>query len=153
MPEIKVPRQPMSDPRNAAHDKKVAQEKKHHAAGDSHDLHASAQSGKKEGEHSDHAPEAKADESAAQSPLKTPPAELEGSLAILTKLKEMEFHSRANVERLAEMMITVGDKLKQKDLAEIIGELYSAQDGLQAKLLTAIDAYKAECDRMQSPGT
>jgi hypothetical protein len=143
----------MSDPRNAAHDKRVAQEKKHHATGDSHDLQASPTAGKKEGEHSHDAPEAKADEGAAQSPLKMPPAELEGSLAVLAKLKEMEFHSRANVERLAEMMMTVGDKLKQKDFAEIIGEIYSAQDALQAKLLTAIDAYKAECDRMQSPST
>lgn len=140
----------MSDPRNAAHDKKVAQEKKHHATGDAH---ASPQGGKKEGAHPDPAPEAPTDESAAQSAMKAPPAELEGSLAILANLKEMEFHSRANVERLAEMMITVGDKLKQKDFAETIGEIYSAQDGLQAKFLAAIDAYKTECDRMQNPGT
>ena len=36
-----------------------------------------------------------------------PPAALEGSLAVLSRLKEMEFHSRANLERLAELMLTV----------------------------------------------
>ena len=40
----------------------------------------------------------------------------EGSLVVLAKLKELEFHSRANLERLAELTLTVEDELKQKEI-------------------------------------
>ena len=50
----------------------------------------------------------------------------EGSLAVLAKLKDMEFHSRANLERLAELALTVEDELKQKELAVPLSEVYSA---------------------------
>ena len=35
----------------------------------------------------------------------------------------------------------------------LFGEVYSAQDVFQTKLTALIDAYKAECDRMQSGRT
>ncbi len=95
-----------------------------------------------------------ADESAmpGESPSPRPPAGLEGSLAVLAKLKEMEFHSRANLERLAELGLTVEEELKQKELAVPLSEVYSAQNALQTKLTTLIEAYKAECDRLQGDG-
>ena len=78
-----------------------------------------------------------------------PAAELEGSLIVLAKLKEMEFHSRAALERLAELSMTVEDELKQKEIAGPLGEVYAAQNVFQTKLTVLIEAYKAECDRMQ----
>lgn len=76
-------------------------------------------------------------------------AALERSLVVLAKLKELEFHSRANLERLAELTLTLEDELEQKEMVGPLGEVYSAQSTFQTKLTTLIEAYKAECDRMQ----
>jgi hypothetical protein len=124
----------MSDPRNAAHDKKVSQEKKHHAVAEPVENTATTV-----------APDAEPEAAPSK-----PDAGLEGSLVVLAKLKDLEFHSRANLERLAELTMTVEDELKQKDLAGPLGEVYSAQNGVQTKLTNLIEAYKAECDRMQA---
>lgn len=122
----------MSDPRNAAHDKKVTQEKKHHPAAG--------------------ATVPAADELTAPDAAATPPPDetLERSLVVLAKLKDLEFHSRAHLERLAELALTVEDELKQPKLSAPLGEVYSAQNSVQAKLTVLIDAYKAECDRLQA---
>ena len=128
----------MSDPRNVAHAKKVAQEKKHDAKPKSGPVGAAA-------EPDDAAP----GKSAVPSATPTPPAALEGSLVVLAKLKELEFHSRANLERLAELTLTVGDELKQKEIVGPLGEVYSAQNAFETKLTALIEAYKRECDRMQ----
>jgi hypothetical protein len=125
----------MSDPRNAAHDKKVTHEKKHHSAEVALEDAPAAQAGKSV------APSA--------SPAPKPSAALEGSLVVLAKLKELEFHSRAHLERLAELTLTVEDELKQKEIVGPLGEAYSAQSAFQTKLTALIDTYKAECDRMQ----
>jgi len=149
----------MSDPRNVAHAKKVTQEKKHHgtdvAATDGH----VPQPGKKPAavKHTSPSVEATAgpDDTAADSaaataaPTLKPPPALEGSLVVLGKLKELEFHSRAHLERLAELTMTVEDELKQKEMVGPLGEAYSAQSAFQTKLTALIEVYKAECDRMQ----
>ena len=117
----------MSDPRNSAHAKKVTQEKK-----------------KKQ--------EPAAAQSAVMTEVVTPvssPA-LEGSLAVLAKLKDLEFQSRAHLQRLAELGMTVEDELKQKDLAASLSEVYSAQNVVQTTLTTLIEAYQTECDRLQN---
>jgi hypothetical protein len=125
----------MSDPRNAAHDKKVTQEKKHHGA-------ATAAL----------APDDAATAAAVadDTPAPKPDATLEGSLTVLAQLKDLEFHSRAHLERLAALTMTVDDELKQKALTAPLGEVYSAQNAVQTKLTSLIEAYKAECDRMQA---
>ncbi|MEP7308930.1 MAG: hypothetical protein ABJA98_25785 [Acidobacteriota bacterium] len=56
---------------------------------------------------------------------KTPVA-LEGSLAVLAKLEELEFHSRASLERLAELALMVEDELKQNEMVSPLAEVYSA---------------------------
>ena len=127
----------MSDPRNAAHDKKVTQEKKHHPA-----AVAVAE-----------APPATATGTADESPAPKPPAALDSSMVVLGKLKEMEFYSRANLVRLAELVLTVEDELKQGDVAAPLGEVYSAQNAFQAKLTTLIEAYQDECARLQAQST
>ena len=148
----------MSDPRNVAHAKKVTQEKKHEGTGARSDDEPAVQPGKKPS-----AMKTKVDPSSGPdetetiaapseiSPVKTPAA-LEGSLVVLAKLKEMEFYSRANLEKLAELTLTVEDELKQKAIVGPLAEVYSAQSVFQTKLTALIEAYKAECDHMQGAG-
>jgi hypothetical protein len=126
----------MSDPRNAAHDKKVSQEKKHHPAEQAEPAAAPEQ--------------AEASESPVTAAGASPEAVArhDASVAVLTQLKDMEFHSRANLERLAEMMLTVEDTLKQKEFVEPLGEIFSHQDAFQTKLTALIEVYKATCDQM-----
>lgn len=75
-------------------------------------------------------------------------AQLEKSLAVLSKLKELEFHSRANIEKLAELSLTIEEELKQKAFAETLGSVYAAQNAFQSKILELIDAYQTECTRL-----
>ncbi len=119
----------MSDPRNVAHDKKVKQEKEHEkpeAASEKKAAVASAEVGPDEG-----------------------PSDLEKSVAVLSKLKEMEFHSRANIETLAGLILTIDDDLKQKEFSDPVGELYGAQDGFHSKIAEVIEKYEAKCESLK----
>ena len=140
----------MGDPRNVAHAKKVSQEKHHK------DKHApktgSAPSQPKKDVATD-----KKRAPVAESPAKTDvakpaqpaePTQLEKSQVVLSKLKELEFHSRSNIEKLAELSLTIEEELKQKKFAEAIGAVYGAQDSFQSKILELIGAYETECTRL-----
>ncbi|MDQ3486558.1 MAG: hypothetical protein M3468_02355 [Acidobacteriota bacterium] len=152
----------MSDPRNVAHAKKVTQEKKHQGGAVATDEMPTAQPGKKmaapkksrgKAAASD-APVASESVVASDLPAAKPSASLEGSLTVLAKLKEMEFYSRANLEQLAALGLTVEDELKQKEMVAPLGDVLSAQNAFQTKLTALLEAYKAECDRMQgAPGS
>jgi hypothetical protein len=151
----------MSDPRNVAHAKKVTQEKKHHAGDPAPDDDAPvAQPGKKPGAAKKKSGPAISDAASGDAPTPgsavpaetaaaPPSAALEASLVVLTKLKELEFHSRTSLERLAELALTVEDELKQKEFVAPLAEVYAAQSAFQTKLTTLLEAYKAECDRGQ----
>ena len=115
----------MSDPRNDAHDKKVTRGKKKRQP-------AEVETG------------VLSEVATAQ-----PSVARQGSLEVLAKLKELEFHSRAHVERLAELSLTVEDELKQKDFAPPLSEVYAAQSSVQTRLTALIEAYTAECDRLE----
>ena len=140
----------MSDPRNVAHDKKVAQEKQHEHAPSAD---TKSEKGRK--------PEAAAEESAqpSESAPSTSPAaaaqqehqhaEHEKSVAVLSKLKEMEFHARGNIETLAGLTLTVEDELKQKEFSDPIGALYSAQDDFHSRIGALIESYEAKCDSLK----
>src|SRR5213594_1925549 len=114
----------MGDPRNVAHAKKVTQEKHHKAKG--------AQKG--------NAPQPA--KKAQTEETKLAPKEQNAAL------KDLEFHSRANIEKLAELSLTIEDELKQKAFAEAIGAVYSAQDAFQSKILKLIEDYEVECTRL-----
>ena len=123
----------MSDPRNVAHDKKVTQEKQH-------EKEKAAVADERERE----------TEAAAETPQSEQgPGELEKSVAVLSKLKEMEFHSRANIETLAGLTLTIDDELKQKEFSEAIGEVYSAQDAFQTKVAALVESYGAKCETLK----
>jgi hypothetical protein len=134
----------MGDPRNVAHAKKVSQEKHH--KGDA--AHSPKPAKKKQ------AVESSAVEptEAAQPDQKSDPTQLEKSLAILAKLRELEFHSRANIEKLAKLSLTIEEELKQKAFAEPIGDVYSAQEAFHSKISALIEAYQTECDRLKPAG-
>src|SRR5437868_12388480 len=138
----------MGDPRNVAHAKKVAQEKHHKGdAAHSHQPGKKAQPAKKDQAVAEESSTAKTAET-AKPEQKPDAAKLEKSLAVLAKLKELEFHSRANIEKLAELSLTIEEELKQKPFAEAIGAVYAAQDGFQSKILKLIEDYEAECARV-----
>lgn len=151
----------MSDPRNVAHDKKVTQEKKHQATQADDDAQV-GQPGKKtatptqKGDPATSAAAAADDadaEDQAPGSAAAAPAALEGSLVVLAQLKDLDFHSRAHLERLAALQMTIEDELKQKDMAGAVADVYAAQSTFQTRLTTLIDAYKAECERLQGGTT
>ena len=139
----------MSDPRNVAHNKKVKQEKEHHEP-----VSADAKVKKgRTGKTADVAGQSDAVASsaapAAVAKVEQAPGELEKSMAVLSKLKEMEFHSRANIETLAGLTLTIEDELKQKEFSEPIGGLYSAQDGFHTKIAALIASYEVKCESLK----
>jgi hypothetical protein len=143
----------MGDPRNIAHGKKVVQEKHHKhrdaskAEGVGSRPETKTQTEKKK--------QAVAGESATPKSEAEKPADsakLEKSLAVLSNLKELEFHSRANIEKLAELSLTIEEELKQKEFAESLGAVYSAQDTFHSKIQKLIEDYEAECTRLRPSG-
>ena len=139
----------MGDPRNVAHAKKVAQEKHHKGdAAHSHQPGKKAQPAKTDRAVAEESSAAKTAET-AKPEQKPDAAKLEKSLAVLAKLKELEFHSRSNIEKLAELSLTIEEELKQKTFAEPIEEVYSAQEAFHSKVSTLIEAYQKECDRLK----
>jgi hypothetical protein len=135
----------MSDPRNVAHAKKVTQEKHHQQA--------KANPGKRrkspdavQNQAVEAAP-APANAEAAKAEQK--PGDLEKSQAVLSKLKDLEFHSRANIETLAELSLTIEEELKQREFSEAIGAIYSAQDAFHSKIAAFIETYQTKCESLK----
>ncbi|PYL19437.1 MAG: hypothetical protein DME30_00770 [Verrucomicrobia bacterium] len=142
----------MGDPRNVAHAKKVTQEKHHKGdAAHSRQPGKKAQPAKKNQAVAEQSSAAKTAE-IAKPEQKPDAAKLENSLAVLAKLKELEFHSRSNIEKLAELSLTIEEELKQKAFVESIGDVYSAQEAFHSKISALIEAYQAECDRLKPAG-
>ena len=140
----------MGDPRNVAHAKKVTQEKQHKAK-HAEKTGAPQRARKTQTEQTKSA--ATEQSTAPTSEAEKPPqpqdsAQLEKSLAVLSKLKELEFHSRANIEKLAELSLTIEEELKQKAFAEAIGAVYAAQDAFESKIVKLIEDYETECARL-----
>jgi hypothetical protein len=140
----------MGDPRNVAHAKKVTQGKHHKAK---HAQKAGPPQPAKKVQIDETKP-AVAEQSVAPKPDTERPAQSsdsaqrEKSLAVLATLKDLEFHSRGNIEKLAELSLTIEEELKQKAFADSIGAVYSAQDAFQSKILKLIEDYEAECTRL-----
>ena len=139
----------MGDPRNVAHAKKVSQEKHHKEKHSPRAGPAPTQRTKNVQSETKAATERTAPTAEAPKPTQpVEPTQLEKSLVVLSKLKEMEFHSRANIEKLAELSLTIEEQLKQKAFGEAISTVYAAQDAFQSKILKLIEDYEAECARL-----
>ena len=137
----------MGDPRNVAHAKKVTQEKQHKARA------ARAPQPARKAQIEQTKAAATEESTAPKQEAQKPPqpsdsAQSEKSHAVLSKLKELEFHSRSNIEKLAELSLTIEEELKQKAFAEAIGAVYAAQDAFQSKIVKLIEDYEAECTRL-----
>jgi hypothetical protein len=61
----------------------------------------------------------------------------------------MEFHSRGNIETLANLTLTIEEELKQGEFSEAIGALYSAQDTFHAKIAALVETYEAKCEELK----
>lgn len=131
----------MSDPRNVAHDKKVKQEKAHQAPKSDEAKPKKRRKGSANGASDENG----TPPPAPPVPVEQEPGELEKSIAVLSKLKEMEHYSRANIETLAGVMLTIDDELKQKEFVDAIGDIYAAQDGFQTKISALIEQYEEKC--------
>jgi hypothetical protein len=70
--------------------------------------------------------------------------EVKPEVVRLRNTKELKFHSRSNIEKLAELSLTIEEELKQKAFAEGIGAVYAAQDAFQSKILKLIERQSAE---------
>ena len=131
----------MSDPRNVAHAKKVKQEREHQEP---------AGSGAKPKKQRKAAAQTAPESAPAEPPkVEQAPGDLEKSVAVLSKLKDMEFHSRANIEALAGLILTIEEELKQKEFSDPIGEVYAAQDGFHTKIAALIESYEAKCESLK----
>ena len=140
----------MSDPRNVAHAKKVVQQKHHQ---ETKPAGRKSKKGKKSGGAA--AVNGQLTEIAVTQPGSPEPkqdhvpGEHEKSVAVLSKLKDMEFHSKANIEALAQLTLTVEDELKQKEFSNGLGEVYSAQDTFHTKLGALIQIYETKCESLK----
>ena len=143
----------MADPRNVAHAKKVVQQKHHEQAKSAGGAGLKSKKGKKSGAVA--SGDGQLTEIAATQPAPpTPkqervPGEHEKSVAVLSKLKDMEFHSKANIETLAELTLTIEEKLKQKEFSDGLGDVYSAQDNFHTKIAALIESYEAKCESLK----
>ena len=135
----------MSDSRSVAQDKKVKQEKEPQKRASSSG--AKARKGKKAAAQDDAAERTPAPPKAAN--VERFPGDLERSVAVLSKLKDMEFHSRANIETLAGLILAIEDKLKQKEFSAPISALYSTQDGFRTQIAALIEKYAAKCESLK----
>ena len=137
----------MSDPRNVAHAKKVVQQKHHQET-----KSQKSKKGKKSngvGAVSGLTTIATTQPPPPEAKQERVPGEHEKSVAILSKLKDMEFHSKANIETLAQLTLTIEDELKQREFSNGLGEVYSAQDSFHTKLDALIQSYEAKCDSLK----
>ena len=137
----------MSDPRNVAHAKKVVQQKHHQET-----KSQKSKKGKKSngvGAVSGLTTIATTQPPPPEAKQERVPGEHEKSVAILSKLKDMEFHSKANIETLAQLTLTIEDELKQREFSNGLGEVYSAQDSFHTKLDALIHSYEAKCESLK----
>ena len=140
----------MSDPRNVAHDKKVKQEKSHqeNAPGAGTKAKKKKRAPKDEGAKETGGGDEQAG-ALEKAPVEQGPGEYEKSQTVLSKLKDLEFHSRANIETLAQLTLTIDDELKQKEFSDPVGKLYSAQNEFQTQVAALVESYGAKCESLK----
>jgi hypothetical protein len=138
----------MSDPRNVAHQKKVTQEK-HHQQGKPAAKPRAKKKSPETGQNQSAEPGSAA--SGADNGKAPEAIESEKSVAVLSKLKDLEFHSRANIETLAQLSLTIEEELKQREFSEAIAAIYSAEESFHSKIAAFIETYQAKYGGGQQP--
>jgi hypothetical protein len=141
----------MADPRNVAHKKKVSQEKHHHEAKAAPQAARKPRKETRDDGVNQTAAATSPPSTQADTKEKSQPGDLEKSLAVLAKLKDLEFHSRGNIEALAQLSLTIEEELKQREFAGAIGAIYSAQEAFHSKIAAFIETYQKKCEGLQKP--
>jgi hypothetical protein len=140
----------MSDPRNVAHNKKVKQEKAHQENAPGGGAKPKKKQGGPKAEGPAEAGDANKQTAAPEKALvEQSPGDYEKSQTVLSKLKEMEFHSRANIEALAQLILTIEEELKQKEFSGPIGDIYAAQDGFHTRIAELIASYEKKIETLR----
>ena len=76
--------------------------------------------------------------------------DLEKSRDIISQLKEMQYYSKTNIEKLGELWIKVDTELKQKENAELLETLINQQNTFHDSLDSMISDYEIECNRIEN---
>ena len=140
----------MSDPRNVAHAKKVKQEQAHHGNAPGAGAKPKKKKRSPQGEGPVAADDANKQTAAPEkAPIAPAPGDYEKSQVVLSKLKEMEFHSRANIEALAGLILTMEEELKQKEFSGPIGDVYAAQDSFHTRIAELIQSYEKKMETLR----
>jgi hypothetical protein len=84
---------------------------------------------------------------ADESNVKTPLAALQDTLS---KLKEMEHYSQANIEKLAALWLEVSENKEQKQYEKMVDEVLKCQNQFQTSITTLIEAYEKEPARLKA---
>jgi len=143
----------MSDPRNVAHNKKVNQEKAHEQGAAGAGPAPKKKKRTTKGETALPADDAPKQETTPEKPaVEQAPGDLEKSQVVLSKLKDLEFHSRSNIETLAGLILTIEEELKQKEFSGPIGDIYAAQDNFHSKIAELILAYEKKVETLRPTG-
>ena len=84
-----------------------------------------------------------ADESIAKTPLEV----LQDTLS---RLKEMEHYSQANIEKLSALWLEVSEHKEQKQYEKMVDEALKRQNQFQESIAHLIEAYASETGRLRA---
>src|SRR5215212_6823314 len=87
-----------------------------------------------------------ADESIAKTPLEV----LQDTLS---KLKEMEHYSQANIEKLSALWLEVSEHKEQKQYEKMVDEALKRQNQFQESIAHLIEAYESEAAKLKGLAT
>ncbi|NNE91707.1 MAG: hypothetical protein HKN23_08670 [Verrucomicrobiales bacterium] len=72
--------------------------------------------------------------------------------AHLEQFKEMQHRAKIRLERLAELSMEIEDKLREKDFADRVSELFGIAANFEEKIDNLIFDYEIERNRIQNEG-
>jgi len=68
----------------------------------------------------------------------------------LSRLKEMEHYSQANIQKLSGLWLEVSEHKEQKQYEKMVDEVLKRQNQFQQSITELIEAYEAETGRLRA---
>jgi len=68
----------------------------------------------------------------------------------LSRLKEMEHYSQANIEKLAALWLEVSEHKDQKQYEKLVDEVLKRQNQFQEAISTLIETYEKDAARLKA---
>src|SRR6185295_8272430 len=68
----------------------------------------------------------------------------------LSRLKEMEHYSKANIEKLATLWLEVSEHKQQKQYEKMVDEVLKRQNQFQESITSLIEVYETETTRLRA---